>query len=436
MTTQVQNPIDLGIVESFSQKNNEPDWFKNFRLEALKKFDELPMLTPDKTKITKWDFTSFKEHHVESAVYAKVDEFPEQIKALINVESGVNNLYVQHNQTPGIVSLSDDLKAKGVIFADLLTAVKEHSELVQKYYMTDGVKVDEHKLTAFHAALVNGGAFLYVPQNVVIKDPIQTIFVHDNGDTPLINHVLIVADKNSEVTYVENYFSLNDQLEGIANIVTEVIALDNASVKFGAVDTLAEGITTYVNRRGYAARDARIEWALGMMNEGNTISDNTTNLIGDGSFADTKSVVVGRGKQIQNFTTQVVHFGKASEGFILNHAVVKDSASNVFNGIGKIEHGATKANAVQESRVLMLSEKARGDANPILLIEEDDVMAGHAASVGKVDPMQMYYLMSRGIPKEEAERLIIYGFLAPVVNQLPVEGVKKQLSEVIERKVK
>lgn len=436
MTTQVQNPIDLGIVESFSQKNNEPDWFKNFRLEALKKFDELPMLTPDKTKITKWDFTSFKEHHVESAVYAKVDEFPEQIKALINVESGVNNLYVQHNQTPGIVSLSDDLKAKGVIFTDLLTAVKEHSELVQKYYMTDGVKVDEHKLTAFHAALVNGGAFLYVPQNVVIKDPIQTIFVHDNGDTPLINHVLIVADKNSEVTYVENYFSLNDQLEGIANIVTEVIALDNASVKFGAVDTLAEGITTYVNRRGYAARDARIEWALGMMNEGNTISDNTTNLIGDGSFADTKSVVVGRGKQIQNFTTQVVHFGKASEGFILNHAVVKDSASNVFNGIGKIEHGATKANAVQESRVLMLSEKARGDANPILLIEEDDVMAGHAASVGKVDPMQMYYLMSRGIPKEEAERLIIYGFLAPVVNQLPVEGVKKQLSEVIERKVK
>lgn len=436
MTTQVQNPIDQGIVKSFSKKNNEPDWFEHFRLEALKKFDELPMLAPDKTKITKWDFTSFNEHHVESTIYAKVDELPEQIKALINVEGGVNNLYVQHNQTPGLVSLSADLKAKGVIFTDLLTAVKEHSELVQKYYMTDGVKVDEHKLIAFHAALVNGGAFLYVPQNVVIEDPIQTIFVHDNADTPLINHVLIVADKNSEVTYVENYFSLNDQLEGIANIITEVIALDNASVKFGAVDTLAEGITTYVNRRGYAARDARIEWALGMMNDGNTISDNTTNLVGDGSFADTKSVVVGRGKQIQNFTTQVVHFGKASEGFILNHAVVKDSATNVFNGIGKIEHGATKANAEQESRVLMLSEKARGDANPILLIEEDDVMAGHAASVGKVDPMQMYYLMSRGIPKEEAERLIIYGFLAPVVNQLPVEGVKKQLSEVIERKVK
>lgn len=116
--------------------------------------------------------------------------------------------------------------------------------------------------------------------------------------------------------------------------------------------------------------------------------------------------------------------------------MVKDNATTVFNGIGKIEHGASKSNAEQETRVLMLSDKARGDANPILLIDEDDVMAGHAASVGRVDPTQLYYLMSRGISKAEAERLIIYGFLAPVVNQLPVEGVKKQLTEVIERKVK
>ena len=115
---------------------------------------------------------------------------------------------------------------------------------------------------------------------------------------------------------------------------------------------------------------------------------------------------------------------------------MKDSATSIFNGIGKIEHGATKSNAVQESRVLMLSEKARGDANPILLIDEDDVTAGHAASVGRVDPLQLYYLMSRGIPKQEAERLVIHGFLAPVVNQLPIEGVKKQLTEVIERKVR
>ena len=126
---------------------------------------------------------------------------------------------------------------------------------------------------------------------------------------------------------------------------------------------------------------------------------------------------------------------KIQKANILKHGVMKDSATSIFNGIGKIEHGASKSNAEQESRLLMLSEKARGDANPLLLIDEDDVMAGHAASVGRVDPVQLYYLMSRGISKKEAERLVIHGFLAPVVDQLPIEGVKKQLVEVIERKV-
>ncbi len=322
-----------------------------------------------------------------------------------------------------------------MIFTDIFTALREHSELVQKYFMTKGIKADEHRLTALHAALVNGGVFLYVPKNVEIAEPIQAIYVHDNAESNLFNHVIVVAEDNSSVTYVENYISTVESTDGIFNIVAEVLAGNGAKVLFGAVDTLAEGITTYVNRRGVAGKDARIEWALGLMNDGNTISENTTNLVGDGSFGDTKTVVVGRGEQTQNFTTKVVHFGKNSEGYILKHGVMKDSASSIFNGIGKIEHGASKSNAVQESRVLMLSEKARGDANPILLIDEDDVTAGHAASVGRVDPVQLYYLMSRGIPKKEAERLVIHGFLAPVVNQLPIEGVKKQLTEVIERKV-
>jgi Fe-S cluster assembly protein SufD len=301
--------------------------------------------------------------------------------------------------------------------------------------MTQGVKADEHRLAAIHAALMNGGAFLYVPKNVEISEPIQAVYVLDDEKAALFNHVLVVVEENSSVTYVENYISTVESTS-VVNIIAEVIAGANARVQFGAVDTLAQGITTYVNRRGVAGRDARIEWALGLMNDGNTISENTTNLIGDGSFGDTKSVVVGRGEQTQNFTTQVIHHGKRTEGFILQHGVMKESATAIFNGIGKIEHGASKSNAEQESRVLMLSEKARGDANPMLLIDEDDVMAGHAASVGRVDPVQLYYLMSRGINKQEAERLVIHGFLAPVVSQLPIEPVKKQLTEVIERKVR
>ncbi|RFU70091.1 Fe-S cluster assembly protein SufD [Peribacillus saganii] len=435
MTTETKFPMDLESVNSYSKQNNEPAWLTKKREEAFAGFETLPMPRPDKTKIDKWNFTSFAQHTVESEAFTSLQELPEDVKALINIENESQNLYIQRNNTPAYFSMSQELKDQGVIFTDIFTAAREHSDLLESFFMRNGVKADEHRLTALHAALMNGGAFLYVPKNVEIKEPIQAVYIIDTVETALFNHVLVVADENSSVTYVENYFSTGSSESGIVNTISEVIANNNAKITYGAVDTLAKGITAYVNRRGVAMRDARIDWALGLMNDGDTISENITYLLGDGSIGDTKTVVVGRGEQKQNFTTSVIHHGKRSEGYILKHGVMKDSASSIFNGIGKIEHGATKSNAEQESRVLMLSEKARGDANPILLIDEDDVTAGHAASVGRVDPLQLYYLMSRGISKTEAERLVIHGFLAPVVNELPIEGVKKQLVEVIERKV-
>lgn len=435
MTVETTLAVTAEQVRAFSQANNEPTWFAELRTSALEQATVLPMPTPDKTNITKWNFTAFPTHTVNSEGFSSLEQLPEEVKALIDIE-GQENLYIQRNNTPAFAKVSEQLTAKGVIFTDILTAVREHGDLVQKYFMTEAVKVDEHKLTALHAAIVNGGVFVYVPRNVIVEQPLQVVFLNDNAEASLFNHVLVVAEASSAVTYVETYVSTVEQSQGQANIVSEVVALDNAQVTYGAVDVLAKGFTTYVNRRGVAKRDARIEWALGLMNDSNTVSENLTLLIGDNSFADTKTVVVGRGEQKQNFTTEVRHYGKNSEGYILKHGVMKEAAQSIFNGIGKIEHGASKSNAEQESRVLMLSEKARGDANPILLIDEDDVTAGHAASVGRVDPTQLYYLMSRGISKAEAERLVIHGFLAPVVTKLPIEGVKKQLTEVIERKVR
>ena len=434
MTVETNLKMTEQELRSFSEMNGEPSWFTELRLRSFAEAETLPLPKPDKTKILNWNFTDYPVHTVKSSTFGSIEDLTEDIRTIVDLEQ--KNLYIQHNNTPAFSRISEDLAAKGVILTDIFTALREHGDLVKKYFMTNGVKTDEHKLTALNAALMNGGAFLYVPKNVEVEEPVQVVFYHDDADASLFNHVIVVADTSSKVTYVENYFSTVAKSNGLANIISEVFAEDNAQITYGAVDVLAEGFTTYVNRRGIAARDAKIEWALGMMNDSDTISENVTHLVGDNSVGDTKTVVVGRGSQKQNFTTKVVHWGKDSDGQILKHGVMKDSSSAIFNGIGKIEHGATRSNAEQESRVLMLSPNARGDANPILLIDEDDVTAGHAASVGRVDPLQLYYLMSRGITKQEAERLVIHGFLAPVVNVLPIEGVKKQLTEVIERKVR
>ncbi len=436
MSVDTKLQYDQDYIKQFSQNNGEPEWLTQFRLDALAKAEDLSMPRPDKTKIDNWNFTQFK-HDVPGEKISSLEELPETIKSLIDLDETDRNLLVLRNSKPAFSSVSDELKNKGVIFTDILTAAKEHGDLLKKYFMKKAVSVDEHRLTALHAALMNGGAFVYIPQGVVLETPLQTVFWQDDAEAALFNHVLLVAEDNSSVTYVENYISTGDDNPStVSNIVTEAIVGQNARVSYGAVDTLGKGVTGYVNRRGLVGRDGKLEWALGQMNDGNTVSENITYLAGDGAYADAKTVTVGTGDQKQNFTTNIAHAGKNSEGYILKHAVVKDSATSVFNGIGKIEHGASGSNAEQESRVLMLSEKARGDANPILLIDEDDVTAGHAASVGRVDPIQLYYLMSRGISKHEAERLVIHGFLAPVVKELPIEAVKKQLVEVIERKVR
>ncbi|MBA8772165.1 Fe-S cluster assembly protein SufD [Staphylococcus coagulans] len=433
MTTETLNISEAQLVD-YSQSQNEPSWMTELRKEAFRQAESLEMPKPDKTKLNKWDFDSFKQHETQGAVFHDLKELPSEIDRIINVEN-TENLVIQHNNTSAYTKVNDKALQDGVIIEHISEALINHSELVQKYFMKDAVTVDEHRLTALHTALMNGGIFVYVPKNVVVEHPIQYVVLHDDENASFFNHVLLVTEESAEVTYVENYLSTASGEGNQLNIVSEVIAGANSNISYGSVDFLDKGFTGHIIRRGVTEADATIKWSLGLMNEGDQIIDNTTNLIGDRSTSELKSVVVGRGDQTINLTSRIVQYGKETDGYILKHGVMKENASSIFNGIGHIKHGGSGSAANQESRVLMLSEHARGDSNPILLIDEDDVEAGHAASVGRVDPEQLYYLMSRGISQREAERLVIHGFLDPVVRELPIEDVQRQLREVIELKI-
>ncbi|MFA9456661.1 Fe-S cluster assembly protein SufD [Halalkalibacter sp. AB-rgal2] len=435
MSVETKILIGKDQVQAFSKKRKEPQWLEELRLKGLELSEKTALPKPEKTNIKNWSFQKAIFDLAEKEVVSTVNELPVTIKELIDEEAKEQNLLVQQDTTAVFKKVSDELANKGVIFTDLQTAAQEHADKLKPYFFGEAVKAEENLLLAQHVSTVNGGVFIYVPRNVHVEVPLQAIFSFETAEASYNNHVVVVAEENSTVTYVENYATQTNR-EMVANIVAEVYAKQGAKVAFGAVDHLSSNVTTYVVRRGHVEKDARIDWALGQMNDGDTISENTTHLVGDGSWTDTKTVSIGRGDQKQNFTTQIFHHGKHSEGHILKHGVMREAATSIFNGITKIEHGATKSNGVQTERVLMLSEKARGDANPILLIDEDDVTAGHAASVGQVDPLQMFYLMSRGISRQEAERLVIHGFLAPVVEQLPIESVKLRLREAIEGKVK
>lgn len=434
MTVDTKVNFNREYITRFSQKHGEPSWLLELRLKAWENSEQLELPKVEKTNINEWNLYHFV-HEAEVVPVDSLNQLPTEVKELLGKgEEEAGNVLIHKNAQAVYQSLKEDVKHQGVIFTDMKTAAKEHGDLLSRYFMNQIARVDEHKISAVHAALFNSGVFLYVPKNVQVEVPMQSVFWQENSEVGLIPHILIVAEENSKVTYVENFVGV-DEGTSVNNYIAEVFVGAGAEVTFAAVDQLGANTTSYLYRKAKVEQDGRIQWALGQMNNGNTVSDNTTLLKGNGAFGDTKSVVVGTGNQSLNFVQRMIQSGHYTDGTMLSHGVMKDSARAIFNGITKIEKGAYKSTGEQTERVLMLSEKARGDANPILLIDENVERAGHAASVGKVDRNQLYYLMSRGIPKAEAEKLIILGFLSPVVENIPLEGLKNQLIDVIERKV-
>jgi Fe-S cluster assembly protein SufD len=432
MTTTTILPVGAAYIEAVSAATKEPAWLTNVRLEALELAGRLELPKYEKTRVDKWNISQYGQYNTEAAV-ASFDQLPESVKGLIKTEDA-SNLIVQRNASVVFSQLSEELAQQGVIFKDLHVAATEHAELVQKHLFSV-IKKDENLVTALHAAAFTGGIFLYVPKNVQVEVPLQALFMHDQEDAAFSPHVLIVAEANSSVTYVDHSANTTSTSAIVRNIAIEVVVQAGANVTVASVNDLAANVTELTFRRAEVAQDGQVNWIIGEMNAGNSATDTTSILRGNGSESDAKVICVGSNDQKLSITTQAIHWGKNTNSDMVTRAAMRDEATAIINGVTKIEKGATYANGEQTERVLMLSPKARGDANPMLLIDEDEVKAGHAASVGQVNENQLYYLMSRGISREQAQKLIIYGFLAPIVTAIPIAALEAQLSEVVERKL-
>ncbi|HEL0608416.1 TPA: Fe-S cluster assembly protein SufD [Streptococcus equi subsp. zooepidemicus] len=410
---------------AFSQAHAEPTWLQELRLKAFDVMPHLELPTIERVKFHRWNFGDGSL--TESTALGTVPDF---------MALGDNPKLVQVGTQTVLEQLPMELIEKGVVFTDLATALEEIPEQLEAHFGS-ALAFDEHRLAAYHTAYFNSAAVLYVPDHVEIEQPIEGIFLQDgDSDVPFNKHVLIIAGKESKLTYLERFESIGDKTQAAsANISVEVIAQAGSQIKFSAIDRLGDQVTAYISRRGRLDRAATIDWALALMNEGNVIADFDSDLIGQGAQTDVKVVAASSGRQVQGIDTRVTNYGKHTVGHILQHGVILERGTLTFNAIGHIIKGAKGADAQQESRVLMLSDQARSDANPILLIDENEVTAGHAASIGQVDPEDMYYLMSRGLDQETAERLVIRGFLGAVVAEIPVPSVRQDIVTALDDKL-
>ena len=419
------NKLKLSIktLQSIFSNTNEPTWFLNTRKLALYKSYTLPFPKLESMELERWnlfnvDFSTLRlenEGNIDIAKY------------------GINNddfAVVQKNNTIVHINIPEKYADK-VVIKDIFTAMNDAH--IKDSFMSV-VDYAESKVTAVHYTLLNAGLFIDVKDNVVIEEPLQYIVISDKEQS-LFNHVTIQVGKNAKFNFIENY--VNNQKEDKApfSLVSEVVAHEGAQINYSSITNQPGEKRGTILRRGLTYRDSLINWNVAAMDEADVYHDNTTNILGDGSEANLKIVTLGVKEQKTYFNSEVVNQGLSSKGDILQHGVLLDKSHIVFNGVGFIVKGATGSNAYQSSRMLTLSSEAKADANPMLLIDENDVMAGHGASLGRIDEEQLYYLQSRGLTRKESSRLLVHGFLSPVISELTVDKIKELVTILIDEKI-
>lgn len=386
---------------NFSHKNTESSWVTDLRIKSFERLEEL-------------DYPKMQRFSYHDWPLVKKEDFPWSNQADFSLKEEQKLL-----------------EKKGIILTDIFTASKKYPELVQST-LGSVIKHNEDKLTAYHYAYLNSGLFLYIPKDTILTEPI-TISLSPTQDT-YISHLLIVADNNSKVKFLEEIQD-KEKKASSASLMVELIARPGSHIEFSSLDELSQDTTLYFNRRARIEKDAHVEWAIAFMNDCNTLGDLDSELVGEGSFADSKAIAVTTANQKVGINNRVTNRGPHSTGLINQRGVLLENSRLIFNGIGQIVHGAHGSKADQQNRVLMMSDEAHGDANPLLLIDENDVIAAHAASVGPVDKVQMNYLMSRGIPYDQAQRLVIRGFLGAVLDAIPNKDVRRKMINILERKL-
>ena len=350
-------------------------------------------------------------------------------------ETPVGGLVVHQDGSALWQMLDDTLKSQGVIFCDLDTAVQHHAELVQAHFMTAAVPVATSKFTALHGALWNGGTFLYVPPGVTIQLPLHALTAHMTASGMEQSHILLIADQQSQVTIVQEEVSGSTDLPGLHNGVVELYLKAGARVTYLQVQNWSRRLWGVSYQRAVLAADSQLRWAVASLGSRLHWTAQSVLLSEAGSGAHLYGLVFADGRQHLDFQTRQEHLAPHTESDLLFRSALLDRARTVLRGVVHLRPAAQQTSAYQSTHSLLLSDKARADALPILEIEADDVRCKHGSTTGMVDDEQVFYLMSRGLSRQEAQQMIVQGFFETVITEFPVEGVQEKIRLAIESRI-
>ena len=413
-----------------------PSFVEALRKQAFTEFLALP--TPSQ-ETEEWRYTDLSDLDLSFAPFApgvpaeNLDGVDEAILRAAGQVGERAGLQIQHNSQVAVAHLDPELSAEGVVFADLDRAAEERPELVEPHLHTL-VPTSRSKFTALHGAFRAAGTFLYVPDGVAVRMPIQTLTWLDADGAAIFPHTLIVVGEDAEVTFIDRYAS-PDLGRALSDAVVEIHAGPASRVRYVSIQEWGEGVTHLGVQRTRLSRD--VDFRSVAVGFGASLArvESESTLAEPGASSEMLGIFFADGTQHFDHRTEQDHEAPNCQSDLLYKGALRDESRAVYSGWVHVRPGAQKTDAMQTSRNIVLSDRAKADAIPNLEIEANDVRCGHAASVGPVDEETLFYLESRGIPRREAERLIVFGFFQEVLDRIPLAEVREGVAHAIEREL-
>ena len=422
-----QRGLNADIVRQISDMKGEPGWMTEERLEAYRQFVNKPM--------PGWgaDLSGILFDNIFYYVRAtdqkgrNWDEVPDDIKRTFDrlgipeaEQKYLQGVSAQYDSESVYHNLREDLEEKGVIFLDMDSALAEHPELVREYFGTI-IPASDNKFAALNTAVWSGGSFIYVPPGVHVEMPLQAYFRINTQNMGQFERTLIIVDKDAYVHYVEGCTAPTYSSDSLHSAVVEIIVKDGGRCRYTTIQNWSNNVYNLVTKRAVAYKNATMEWVDGNLGSKVTMKYPAVILAGEGAHGEVLSIAFAGEGQHLDAGGKITHVAPNTSSQIISKSISKDGGRASYRGLLKIHDGAhhVKSNVVCDA--LLLDDRSRSDTYPYIEANAQDVNMGHEASVTKIGEDQLFYLMSRGLSEQEANAMVVNGFIEPLVKELPME---------------
>ena len=428
MSQELLSKLNTSHIDEISSSRNEPDWLKDYRKNSLSVYDRLPMeISPLYNKYT--DAKKMDPEKVSLST-STTDTIPSFLtKRLGELENEICIIQIGTNIHK--INLPDELKSKGLVISSISDAIENNSELVKK--ALEASKSEEDRFTALNNAAFNSGIFIHIPRNLIVDKPIHFLTCLSEDGHSTISRNIIFVDESSKATIVQELYSPSIQTQQAYLELMNTSLGANAQLDVTTLQMIDQHAVSFSTRRTDLAQDAKVNWYSGLF--GSMLSRYKIEyfLNGTGASSNDSEVIFGNNEQSFDIQTNVNHESPSTEGRVVEKSILRNKSKSLFKGMIRIQKNAAKSNSFLSGRSILLDKDAKSDAIPGLEIFTNDVKATHSASVAQIDEEQIFYLKTRCLTKEEAERTIVEGFLEPLSRKMSFQ-VRAWIAYLIESK--